>query len=117
MGSCSLYLKQECLGACVGEESAKHYNQRVQQLISDIEFSHPEMVIVDRGRNLDEQSVILIENKKLVGFGYINLSHQITYPEALKNIIYPMKDSIEARHIIKSYLRKHKNLKMIPLQN
>ena len=60
---------------------------------------------------------ILIENKKLVGFGYINLSHQITHLEVLKNIIYPMKDSREARHIIKSYLRKHKNLKIIPLQN
>ena len=116
-GSCSLHLKQECLGACIGEESAEHYNQRVQQLITDIEFSHPEMVIVDRGRNPEEQSVILIENKKLVGFGYINLSHQITHPDALKNLIYPMKDSREARHIIKSYLRKHKNLKIIPLQN
>ena len=116
-GSCSLHLKQECLGACVGEETAESYNQRVQQLISDIEFSHPEMVIVDRGRNPEEQSVILIENKKLVGFGYINLSHQITHLEVLKNIIYPMKDSREARHIIKSYLRKHKNLKIIPLQN
>ena len=116
-GSCSLHLKQECLGACIGEESAEHYNQRVQQLITDIEFSHPEVVIVDRGRNPEEQSVILIENKKLVGFGYINLSHQITHPDALKNLIYPMKDSREARHIIKSYLRKHKNLKIIPLQN
>jgi DNA polymerase-3 subunit epsilon len=116
-GSCSLHLKQECLGACVGEESAKSYNQRVQQLISDIEFSHPEMVIVDRGRSPEEQSVILIENKKLVGFGYINLSHQITHPEALRNIIYPMKDSREARHIIKSYIRKNKNLKVIPIQS
>ena len=116
-GSCNLHLKKECLGACVGEESPQHYNKRVQQMISDIEFSHPEMVIVDRGRNPEEQSVILIKNKKLIGFGYINLSHQITHPEALRNIIYPMKDSREARHIVKSYLRKHKNLKIIPLQN
>jgi DNA polymerase-3 subunit epsilon len=56
-GSCNLHLKKECLGACVGEESPQHYNKRVQQMISDIEFSHPEMVIVDRGRNPEEQSV------------------------------------------------------------
>jgi DNA polymerase-3 subunit epsilon len=113
---CGFYQKQKCLGACVGEEPAKSYNKRVQQLISDIEFLYSDMVIVDRGRNPEEQSVILIENKKLVGFGYINLSHQITHPQALKNIIYPMKDNREARHIIKSQLRKQKQLKIIPLK-
>ena len=116
-GGCGLYQKQQCLGACVGEEPAESYNKRVQQLINDVEFRHSEMVIVDRGRNPEEQSVILIENKKLVGFGYINLSHQITHPQALKNIIYPMKDTREARHIIKSHLRKHKTLKVIPLNS
>jgi DNA polymerase-3 subunit epsilon len=57
----------------------------------------------------------LIENKKLIGFGYVNLSHQITHPDALRNIIYPTKDNREARHIIKSYLRKHKNIRVVPL--
>ena len=114
---CGFYQKQKCLGACVGEESAKSYNKRVRQLISDIEFLYADMVIVDRGRNPEEQSVILIENKKLVGFGYVNLSHQITHPQALKNIIYPMKDNREARHIIKSHLRKHKQVKIIPLNS
>ncbi|MEC8090578.1 MAG: exonuclease domain-containing protein [Bacteroidota bacterium] len=116
-GGCGLYQKQQCLGACVGEEPAESYNKRVQQLINDVEFRHADMVIVDRGRNPEEQSVILIENKKLVGFGYINLSHQITHPQALKNIIYPMKDTREARHIIKSHLRKHKTLKVISLNS
>ena len=116
-GGCGLYQKQQCLGACVGEEPAESYNKRVQQLINDVEFRHADMVIVDRGRNPEEQSVILIENKKLVGFGYINLSHQITHPQALKNINYPMKDTREARHIIKSHLRKHKTLKVIPLNS
>ena len=97
--------------------AAESYNKRVQQLINDVEFRHADMVVVDRGRSPEEQSVILIENKKLVGFGYINLSHQITHPNALKNIIYPMKDSTEARHIIKSYLRKNKNLKVISLHS
>jgi len=116
-GGCGLYQKQQCFGACVGEEPAESYNKRVQQLINDVEFPHTDMVIVDRGRNPEEQSVILIENKKLVGFGYINLSHQITHPQALKNIIYPMKDTREARHIIKSHLRKHKTVKVIPLNS
>ncbi|MEC8238813.1 MAG: exonuclease domain-containing protein, partial [Bacteroidota bacterium] len=65
-GGCRLYQKQQCLGACVGEEAAESYNKRVQQLISDVEFCHADMVIVDRGRNPEEQSVILIENKKLI---------------------------------------------------
>ena len=89
----------------------------MQQLINNVEFLHADMVIVDRGRNPEEQSVILIENNKLVGFGYINLSHQITHPQALKNIIYTMKDTREARHIIKSQLRKHKTIKVIPLKS
>ena len=116
-GGCTLYKKQQCLGACVGEEPAESYNKRVQQLINNVEFLHADMLILDRGRNPEEQSVILIENNKLVGFGYINLSHQITHPQALKNIIYTMKDTREARHIIKSQLRKHKTIKVIPLKS
>jgi DNA polymerase-3 subunit epsilon len=114
-GACSLHHKQKCLGACIEEEPVESYNKRVQQLIADVEFSYSDMVIVDRGRNPEEQSVILIENKKLIGFGYVNLSHQITHPDALRNIIYPTKDNREARHIIKSYLRKHKNIRVVPL--
>jgi DNA polymerase-3 subunit epsilon len=72
------------------------------------------MIIQDRGRHLGEKSVVLIENGKLVGFGYTELNFQVENIEILKNIINPMQNDRDAQHIIQSYLRKNnKNLKVI----
>ena len=34
------------------------------------------MIIVDKGRFVDEKSVILIEDSNYVGYGYFNLNYQ-----------------------------------------
>ena len=72
------------------------------------------MIIQDRGRHLCEKSVVLIEDGKLIGFGYTELNFQVENISILKNIINPMQNDRDAQHIIQSYLRKNnKNLKVI----
>ena len=73
------------------------------------------MLIIDRGREVDEQSVILIEDGIYKGYGYFNLNFQINRPEVLRSIIVPMENNRDAQHIIQSYLRKNKRLKTILL--
>ena len=43
------------------------------------------------------------------------LNHQITNPEILKSIIRPMHNNRDAQHILQSYLRKRKVIKIINL--
>ena len=73
------------------------------------------MLIIDRGREIDERSVILIENGIYKGYGFYNLNYQINNPEILKSIINPMQNNRDAQHIIQNYLRKNNVLKTVNL--
>jgi DNA polymerase-3 subunit epsilon len=74
------------------------------------------MLIIDKGRFLDERSVILIENGIYKGYGFYSLNFQINTPEVLKSIIIPMENNRDTQHIIQSYLRKYKVQKIINLE-
>nr|MBX2827629.1 GIY-YIG nuclease family protein [Flavobacteriaceae bacterium] len=88
-GSCFSYSIKECLGACVNEEPIESYNERVQEFLQNNSYDNKHMLIIDKGRDVDERSVILIENGSYKGFGFFNLNFQITNPEVLKSIITP----------------------------
>jgi DNA polymerase-3 subunit epsilon len=115
--SCFLYGLKECNGACINEESPETYNARVQIVIDKYSYENQDMLLIDVGRDLEERSVILIENGQYKGFGFYNLNHQITNPAILKSIINPMPNNRDAQHIIQSYLRRYnvlKTLKLVP---
>ncbi len=115
--SCFNYDIKQCLGACIQEESPEDYNKRVLQLITKNSYNNQNMVIIDRAREVDERSAILIENGLFKGIGYFNLNYQITNMDVLQSVITPMENNRDAQHIIKSYLRKNKKLKIIKLNN
>ncbi|MFD2552153.1 exonuclease domain-containing protein [Bizionia sediminis] len=115
--SCFNYSIKQCLGACVQEESAENYNKRVLQLIEKNSYTNDTMVIIDRARAVDERSAILIENGIFKGLGYFNLNYQITNKKVLETIITPMANNRDAQHIIKSYLRKNKKIKILKFDN
>ena len=114
--SCFNYEIKNCKGACIQEEPIETYNKRVQSLIEKNSYSNKNMVIVDRGREVDERSAILIENGVFKGIGFFNLNYQINNLEVLESIITPMQNNRDSQHIIQSYLRKNKRLKIIQVQ-
>ena len=73
------------------------------------------MVIIDKGRDIDERSAILIENGIFKGLGFFNLNYQINNIEILESIITPMENNRDTQHIIQSYLRRNKRLKIIKI--
>ena len=68
-----------------------------------------------RGRDIDEKSVILIEDGTFKGIGYFDLNHQITHREILTSLITPMENNRDTQHIIQSYIRRNKSIKIIEL--
>ena len=112
---CFLYSIKECLGACISEEPKEEYNLRVEAFLEKNSYQNQNMMIIDQGRDLDERSVILIENGVYRGFGFYNLNYQINNIDILKSIISPMENNRDAQHIIQSYLRRHKGLKIVNL--
>lgn len=113
--SCFLHSLKECYGACIGEESPETYNDRVQIFLEKFSYENKHMLIIDKGREIEERSVILIENGQYKGFGFYNLNYQINNAEILKSIISPMQNNRDAQHIIQSYLKRNKVLKTVKL--
>lgn len=113
--NCFLFSIKQCNGACIGDESPKVYNKRLLDFIENNSYKNQSILIIDRGRDIDERSVILIEDGIYKGYGFYNLNYQINNPEVLKSIITPMPDNRDAQHILQVYLRKNKILKIVKL--
>ena len=113
--SCFPYTTGNCNGACIGKESVEEYNARCMEFINTNSFNHQSMIIIDKGRTIEERKEILIENGIYKGYAFYNLNHQINRPDILKNILIPMENSRDARNIIQSYIRKKRALKIIRL--
>lgn len=113
--NCFNYTIKKCNGACIGEEPVSAYNDRVNLFITKHNFTNKNLMIIDRGRNVEERSVILIEEGAFRGIGFYNLNFQLNNTEILRNIITPMQDNKDARHILQSYLRTKSVKKVIEL--
>ncbi len=114
-GACFNYSIKKCNGACVKEESPLEYNERVKQALHKYSYEKQNMLVIDRGRELDEKSALLVEEGQFKGIGYFNLNYQLNNMEIIKSIITPMKNDRDAQHIIQNYLRKNNRLKVIML--
>lgn len=110
---CFQYKIKECDGACIGKVPTAEYNLRVQEFIDKNSFENQNLILVDRGRTINERSAVLIENGIYKGYAFYDLNYQISNIEILKNIIIPMQNNRDVKTIIQSYLRKSKTLKVI----
>ena len=106
--SCFKYDIKECKGACIGKESFEDYNKRAEDLIKKNSYKNKNMVIIDKGRDIDERSAIYIENGVFKGIGFFNLNYQINNIDVLESFITPMENNRDTQHIIQNYIRKNK---------
>jgi len=105
-GACFHYQIHQCKGACIGEEQAVDYNERVQKALENYHFDKQNFFVIDKGRTDDEKSVVKVESGKYLGFGFV--LGDATSVDELHCCINPMKDNREVRQIINSFLRKNK---------
>lgn len=111
--NCFPFQMKQCNGACIGKESPDDYNLRVTEYLEKEQLQNQNVVIVDRGRNLQERSAILIENGIFKGYAFFDLNYQVSNIEILKNIIIPMPTNRDTKNIINYYLQKKKFNKII----
>ena len=115
VGHCFNYTIKKCNGACVEQETPELYNERVWAYINKHSYASKSMLVIDRGRAIDERSAILIEDGIFKGIAFYTLNFQIENMDILKSILTPMQDNRDAQHIIQSYLRTKNVSKIIPL--
>jgi DNA polymerase-3 subunit epsilon len=110
---CFNFQIDQCYGACNQIEPNEVYNERVDRFIEKLSFKNKTFGLIDYGRTHDERSVILVKNGHYAGYGYIDLNYQISNIEILENIITPAQNFHEANHIIQSFIRTNKKIKLI----
>ena len=89
------------------------YNPKLNHNKFNFGFSNPNMILIDKGKDVSEKSVLLIENNEFKGYGFTDLNYQITNIDILRSIISFNKYSNNYNNIINSYLQKEKVEKII----
>ena len=91
------------------------YNQKVEETLLRYSMKKRTFLLIDKGREIGEQSVIFVKNGKYKGYGYCELNHQINNIPILESIITPAKGDANTDHIITSQLRKKGSHKIVEL--
>ena len=104
--TCSGLTERYCHGACEQTEKAADYNNRLMAALKSLEDMLPSFIIRDRGRDLTEESCVLIENGRFYGMGYLDKELQIQNLENLKEqlTVYPENDYM--RGLVYSFAEK-----------
>lgn len=89
------------------------YNQRVQEAIEDIQTSRESFALFGEGRQFDEQSVVLVEEGRYVGYGFMSRELSISHRDELSAFIRPAKDISESYWLIRSYVQRNGAVKIL----
>jgi len=103
-GLCFDYQSGGCHGACMGVEPVGEYNARVEQAIMAFKDEGETVAIIGKGRNLGEQSVVLVEKGSYVGFGFFDRESSFSDFESARNYIKPSIETRTVQNLINSYI-------------
>ena len=112
-GACFHYEIRQCNGACIGKEPPAVYNNRVTKALSTFYYENKNFLIIDKGRNHSERSIIQVENGKYMGFGFLNTEESYVHLDSLLDCIKIYEDNRDIHQIIRSYLNHNDVEKII----
>ena len=70
-------------------------------------------IIIDRGRSIDEFSVVKVIKGKFAGYGYIDRDVQITHPDDVDSYISSYDDNADLQDIVDRYLDNKRVIRVI----
>ena len=103
-GLCFEYQTGNCHGACMGTECASAYNNRVDRAISSFQGKGGSVAIIGRGRNIEEQSLVLVERGTYVGYGFFEKSNTISDFETAKLFVKRSPETPTVQSLINGYV-------------
>ena len=105
-GACFDYQVHRCQGACLNLEPPASYNQRVDEAIDSITYEHESFVVMGAGRRAGERSLVVVENGRYVGFGYVDDTFTARKLRDFCEAVQPYADNKDVQQIIRLHLRK-----------
>jgi DNA polymerase-3 subunit epsilon len=112
-GLCFEYQTGGCKGACMGLETVKKYNRRVEKAIDSFNEKGSSVAIIGRGRHQDEQSLVLVEEGNYFGFGFFSRDVAIADVESARNYVRKSVETPTVQNLINSYLLNPRGAEVI----
>jgi DNA polymerase-3 subunit epsilon len=103
-GLCFEYQTGECDGACMGVEGVNDYNEKVYNAIKSFRSNAESVAIIGKGRNIEEQSLVLVEKGMYVGHGFFDKQNSISDFEYAKSFVKRCPETPIVQSLINGYV-------------
>lgn len=98
-----------CDGACTGAITADYYNKRFELALESIEEEKKTYAIIGNGRDLEEKTLVLVENGVYLGHGFTEYNVSATTFVDLKDRITTYPDNQDIQKILNMHLTQAHN--------
>lgn len=112
-GLCFEYQTGECKGACMGVEAVRKYNRRIERAIQAFHDKGSSVAIIGKGREANEQSLVLVEEGNYFGFGFFDREVAISDMESARNYVRKSVETPTVQNLINSYLMNPRGSEVI----
>lgn len=89
------------------------HNELFCSLLASNKLKYNNIIIILKGRNLNEKSAVVIENGIFKGFCFFDLNYQILNAQVLSKILIPLIYTKDVLNTVKHYLYTKKDYKII----
>ncbi|HEY8510765.1 MAG TPA: exonuclease domain-containing protein [Cyclobacteriaceae bacterium] len=103
-GLCFEFQTGCCKGACMGVEAVHDYNARCIEAVRSFTAGPGSLAIIGKGRHAREQSLVLVEQGKYLGFGFLDRKAPIDDLNFVRSAISPGVETPVVQHLINSYI-------------
>jgi len=112
-GLCFDYQAGECHGACIQVESAKKYNKRIEKALRTFKEAGETAAIIGKGRNNEEQSLVLVDNGTYVGYGFFDNDSSISDFESARQFVKTGVETRTVQNLINAYITNPRGTKVV----
>ncbi len=112
-GLCFDYQAGECHGACMSVEPVKKYNKRIEKAIRTFKEIGETAAIIGKGRNAEEQSLVLVDKGTYVGFGFFNNDASISDYESARQFVKTGVETRTVQNLINAYITNPRGAKVV----
>lgn len=102
-GACSNLASGECLGACIGKDLPEAYNSRVKAAIESFAVLRERFFILDKGRKRGERSLVVFDNGKFYGFGFVSSRIKVSDTTSAKQLVSPARENRIADQLVRNW--------------
>ena len=107
VSQCNHFRIPQCGGVCRGSESSAEYNKKVNDAIAHMKSGRRNFLIKEKGRNIEEEAIVLIRDGKYAGYGFISRDEEIRSLQDAFAYLIPQEDTLETQRLILSYTVKN----------